>query len=474
MIELRGYQTSMVHDLRDAYRAGFKSPLLVAPTGSGKTTFFCYVTQKAVARGGRVLILVHRQELLRQTSATLGAFEIAHGLIASGQPATDDAVQVASVQSLMRRLARMTWAPTLIVVDEAHHTTATTAHGRILAHFDAARVLGVTATPCRLDGKGLGLEVCGFFDTLIEGPSVAELTKLGFLSPSVVYAPPCAVDLSGVASRGGDFAQDDLAEAMDKPAITGDAVNHYRRYAAGQPSIAFCVSVAHAEHVAEAFRAVGFQAASIDGSMDDATRAQRIADLGSGALNVLTSCEIISEGTDIPRVSGAISLRPTQSLALYLQQVGRVLRPFPGKREAVILDHVGNCHRHGLPDDPRAWDLNAVKRTKRQRAQDEAEVRIRQCEQCYTVHRPAPKCPSCGFVYPVQAREIEQVAGELTRVDPAELRRLAKREQSEAKTLAELQALAARRGYKPGWAERVWQARQQRQPPQRQPFGGWR
>ncbi|MBK1656037.1 DEAD/DEAH box helicase [Allochromatium vinosum] len=469
MIELRPYQTHMVHDLRDAYRAGAKSPLLVAPTGSGKTVLFSYVSWKTIARGGRVLILVHRQELLRQTSATLSAFEIGHGLMAPGQPATDDAVQVASVQTLVRRLERLDWTPTLIVVDEAHHTTATTAHGRVLAHFDEARVLGVTATPCRLDGKGLGVEVGGFFDTLIEGPSVAELTKLGFLSPSVVYAPPCAVDLSGVASRGGDFAQDALAEAMDKPSITGDAVLHYRKYCAGQPSIAFCVSVAHAEHVAEAFRAAGFQAASIDGTMDDATRAQRIADLGSGALNVLTSCEIISEGTDIPRVSGAISLRPTQSLALYLQQVGRVLRPFPGKREAVILDHVGNVHRHGLPDDPRQWDLNATKRTKRRREQDEAEVRIRQCEQCYTVHRPAPKCPSCGFVYPVQGREIEQVAGELTRVDPAEIRRLAKREQSEAQSLAELQALAARRGYKPGWAEHVWRSRQQRQR-----FGGWR
>lgn len=469
MIELRSYQAQMVGNLRIAYRRKFRAPLLVAPTGSGKTTFFCYVTQKAVARGGRVLILVHRQELLHQTAATLDAFGIAHGLIAPDQPMTSDPAQVASVQTLVRRLDRLDWTPTLIVVDEAHHAIPTTGHGRVLLHYPDARVLGVTATPCRLDGKGLGVAVGGFFDTLIEGPSVAELTKLGFLSPSVVYAPPSVVELSGVTSRGGDFAQDALAEAMDKPSITGDAVNHYRRYAAGQPSIAFCVSVAHAEHVAEAFRAAGFKAATIDGTMDDATRAQRIADLGAGALNVLTSCEIISEGTDIPCVSGAILLRPTQSLALYLQQVGRVLRPFPGKRESIILDHVGNVHRHGLPDDPRQWDLNAVKRTKRQQEQDEAEVKIRQCEVCYTVHRPAPKCPACGFVYPVQAREIEQVAGELTRVDPLALRRQAKREQSQAQSLAELQALAARRGYKAGWAEHVWRSRQQRQG-----FGGWR
>ena len=289
---------------------------------------------------------------------------------------------------------------------------------------------------------------------------MAALVDQGYLSRPVVYAPSGAPDLSGVASRGGDFAKDALAEAVDKPKITGDAVTHYRRHCSGEPSIVFCVSVQHAEHVAEAFRAEGFQAASIDGSLDDATRAQRIADLGSGALQVLTSCEIISEGTDIPRVSAAILLRPTQSLALYLQQVGRVLRPFPGKTHSTILDHVGNVHRHGLPDDDRVWDLNAVKR-KRQRDQ-EPEVRIRQCEACYTVHRPAPKCPACGFVYPVQAREVEEVSGELIQVDPLALRRQAKAEQSQAKSLADLQAIARVRGYKPGWADHIWQARQQR------------
>lgn len=461
MIELRPYQETIISDLRTAFRAGYRAPLLVAPTASGKTILFCFVAMKTIARGGRVLILVHRQELLRQTSATLNAFGIAHGLIAPGQPQTDDPVQVASVQTLVRRLGRLTWQPTLIVVDEAHHTTATTGHGRILAHFTEARVLGVTATPQRLDGVGLGVEVGGFFDTLIQGPSVAALVEQGYLSRPVVYAPPGGPDLSGVAIRAGDFAKDALVEAMDKPRITGDAVTHYRRYCSGAPAIVFCASVAHAEHVADAFRLEGYQAASIDGSLDDAARAQRIADLGSGTLQVLTSCEIISEGTDIPRVAAAILLRPTQSLALYLQQVGRALRTFPGKTEATLLDHVGNCHRHGLPDDPRDWDLNAVKRPRRQR-DEKTEVPIRQCEQCYTVHRPAPTCPSCGFVYPVQVREVEEVSGELTRIDPLEARRQAKAEQSQAKSLADLRAIAAARGYKPGWADHIWQARQQR------------
>lgn len=460
-ILLRPYQDTMLGDVRGAFRSGFRAPLLVAPTGSGKTICFSFIAAKASSKGKNVLILVHRQELLRQTSATLAAFDVPHGIIASGVPETDEAVQVASVQTLVRRLERMTWTPNLIVVDEAHHATKTTGHGRVLAHFAEARVLGVTATPERLDGQGLGVAAGGFFDALVMGPTVSELVELGHLSRPAVYAPPSAVDLSGIRTVAGDFNKGELAAAMDKPVITGSAVTHYARHCDGAPAIVFCASVAHADHVAEAFKAEGYRAASVDGTLDPDTRAQRIADLGSGALQVLTSCEIVSEGTDIPIVAAAILLRPTQSLALYLQQVGRALRPYPGKTHATILDHVGNCHRHGLPDDDRTWSLDSKPR--RQRKKDAEETPIRQCEQCYAVHAPAPSCPSCGFVYPVHSREVQEVEGDLTEIvtDPARL--AAKREQAKAATLDELRRIAADRGYNPRWAEHVYRARQSKQ-----------
>jgi DNA repair protein RadD len=320
-------------------------------------------------------------------------------------------------------------------------------------------VLGVTATPIRLDGQGLGVAAGGFFDHLVIGPTVAELTARGYLSPAVVYAPKTRVDLSGVKTRGGDFATGELAAAMDKPTITGDAVAHYQRLCSGAPAIAFCASVAHAEHVAAMFGAAGYQAASVDGNMDSATRAARIADLGAGRLHVLTSCDIVSEGTDIPVVSAAILLRPTQSLGLCLQQMGRVLRPAPGKKYATILDHVGNVYRHGLPDDDREWSLEG--RTKGAKAAaDPDTLAVRQCDQCFHVHRPAPRCPKCGFLYPVQERAIEEVAGELEQVDPTEVRRAVKQAQAAAKSLEELEALGRKLGHKPGWARFVWQARQ--------------
>ena len=456
-IELRGYQEGALDSLSAAYRRGRRAPLLVAPTGSGKTVLFTYIAQRAAAKGNRTLILVHRQELVRQTSRKLDAFGVQHGLVISGAPSPrGHMVLVASVQTLVRRLDRWDWLPDLIVIDEGHHAVSGSTWGRILDYFGSVRRLGCTATPERLDGRGLGVRVGGYFDELVMSESVQGLTAQGYLSPARVFAP-ASVDIGNVKTRGGDYAKDQLAHAMDKPSITGDAVQHYRQYCDGAPALAFCVSVAHAEHVASTFAQHGFQAASIDGGMDDSSRKHRIDDLGNGKLNVLTSCEIVSEGTDIPIVAGAILLRPTQSLGLYLQQVGRVLRPYPGKKHAVILDHVGNVMRHGLPDDNRDWDLNAARRSKRKNS--DTDFPIRQCERCYHVYKPASVCPSCGFTYPVQAREIMYQDGDLEEVDVVALRRQRKREQSSADSLEALQEIGRQRGYKPGWAYKVWQSR---------------
>jgi superfamily II DNA or RNA helicase len=471
-ISLRAYQTDIVTAIRQAYGQGYKAPLLVAPCGAGKTVLFSYIAWQAAMKGNRTLILVHRQELLAQTSRTLGRFDVEHGLIAPGQALTDDLVQIASVQTLVRRLDRLAWTPTLIVVDESHHTTADTGHGRVLAHFDGAKVLGVTATPERLDGKGLGVAAGGYFDTLVMGPTVGALVDQGYLSKPVVYAPKTQLDLSGIRTLAGDYDRGALAAVMDKPAIHGDAVSHYRRYCDGAPSIAFTVSVAHAEHVAEAFRQAGYQAASIDGTLDDRTRRQRIEDLGAGRLNVLTSCEIISEGTDVPIVAAALLLRPTQSLALCLQQIGRALRPFPGKERAVIIDAVGNVLRHGHPLEDRQWSLDSKSRRHRKGQEQGAEDKVQVCPECSAVHEPGPECPECAYRYPAKARHVEQVDGDLTEIRPDDRRLAAKREQAGCRSLEDLKALGAARGYSQKWAEHVWAARQSRQ--RNTGWRGWR
>ena len=457
MFSLRPYQQTAVDAVRDSFRSGRRRPLLVAPTGSGKTVIFSYITASAAAKGNRTLVLVHRQELLEQCHRSLNSMDVPHGLIASGlTPGRHQLTQVASVQTLIRRFDRV-MAPDLIVIDEAHHATAG-AWARVLKQWPNARVLGVTATPQRLDGKGLGQ----VFDDLIRGPEVANLVDQGFLAKPVYYAPK-TVSMDGVHKTAGDYNRAEIAERMDKPTITGDAVTHYRKYSDGQPCIVFCTGIKHAEHVAQAFNASGYRFKVIDGTLAKEERARRVLDLSSGQLDGLVSVDIVSEGFDLPCVSVAILLRPTASLSLHLQQVGRVLRSSPGKQRAVILDHVGNCRRHGLAEEVRDWSLDGVRKRVRNNIQDDIQS-TRQCPQCFAVHTPSPACPQCLHVYEIKDRIPDVVDGELEEIKARVAIRDRKREQGTAQTLEDLIRVGKARGMKNpyGWANNVFKARQRK------------
>lgn len=458
-MNLRPYQAEAVQALRQSYLNGCRAPLFCLPTGGGKTFVFSYVAQNAVSRNKSVCVLVHRRELLLQASRSLLSMGVSHGIIAPGYNRTTHAVQVASIQTLARRIRQDRLKFDLLIVDEAHHAAAGTWQ-TIRDAFPLAKLLGVTATPVRSDGKGLD----SVFDALIIGPSVAELIAGGHLVQPVVYAPPVQFNLDGVRKRGGDFDQRDLSDKMDKPTITGDVIGHYRKLCNGKPAIAFCSSVAHAEHVAAEFCAAGFRAKSVDGATAPAERAAAIDALGRGELHVLTSCDIISEGTDVPAVSAAILLRPTMSLGLYIQQVGRALRPAPGKDRAIILDHVGNVLRHGMPDDDREWTLEGTARGGGKAENDNVPA-VRQCVKCYACYKPAPACPQCGHIQEIRTRQIAEQSGELKEItaEQAEaMRRERKKEIGSARTIEALEEVAKRRGYKPGWARFVLKSREGR------------
>jgi superfamily II DNA or RNA helicase len=457
-ITLRDYQSSAIHALRASYRAGHRAPLLVCPTGGGKTIMFAAITQSAAARGHRVLILVHRRELIRQASQKLSQADVPHGVIAAGDPEADHPVQVASVQTLARRLDRLSWRPDLIVIDEAHHAVAGTWR-KILEHWPHALRLGVTATPLRQDGRGL----CSMFDHLVEGPTVATLTNHGYLSTARVFAPPQVADLSGLRSRGGDYAQDQLADRLDRPTVTGDAIDHYQRLCNHKRAIAFCCSAKHAESVATAFNLQGVPAATLLGTTPSEQRDQLVRQFAAGTIRVLVTVDVVSEGFDCPAAEVAILLRPTQSEGLYLQQVGRVLRPAPDKPHALILDHVGNVHRHGFPDDHRNWSL--ADRPRRGAKDGPPAPTVRTCETCFAAFPPQPVCPVCGTPAKLSSREIQQKEGELqelARAAVAQARARDRRQQGKARSLPELLAIAKQRGYSAGWAYKLHNARSSR------------
>jgi hypothetical protein len=454
-MKLRPYQETDLQALRDAYRKGSKRVLFVAPTGYGKTVLFSQIAKNAADRGKRVMALCHRQELIDQIATTMRAWGLQPEIIAPGYEYSNGPVAVASVWTLINRLYAFD-PPDLLVVDEAHHATSKTTWGKILNHWPNALRLGVTATPIRLSGEGLD----DLFDTMVLGPSTQDLIDQKFLTPVRVFAPS-QPDLTGVHKRGGDYVIGELESAITKSAVTGDAIAHYKRLCAGKRAITFCVSVAHAKAIAESFNQAGVPSDYIDGSLDNQERRKRIASFREGRTMVLTSCDLVSEGFDLPSIEVGISLRPTASVGLWLQQVGRCLRTTDGKTEAVILDHAGNTLRHGLPTDKREWSL-AGSGEKKKRATQETIAGIRICKSCFQAcPATASSCSGCGEPFPVKARKVEEIEGELQEIKAGQAKsRMA--EQTNTRTLMGLIELGRARGYKNprAWAEYVLRGRQ--------------
>ena len=448
-MEQRIYQKEAIQNCRNAFGIKKKSVLLVMPTGAGKTVVFSQIAKNAVEKNNNVLILVHRRELVTQASRKLAAINVDHGIIAAKFKPTDAPIQIASVQTLVRRLDTTKFVPSLIIIDEAHHAVAGSWE-KILNHYPKAIRLGVTATPCRLDGRGLK----EFFDDLILGPTIPELVEQGYLSPHRVFAAPKPVSLDGLKTRAGDFAKDELSERMKEYVIKGDTIEHWRKHANGVPSVAFCCDILHAEAVVERFNDSGIRAGIITGEMKNDDRDQVINDLSSGRIQVLVSVDVVSEGFDLPIIGCAILLRPTKSEGLYMQQVGRILRPQKNK-VAIVLDHVNSTRDHGFVDDVRNWSLNAKRKSKRENQQAPS---VTVCEKCFATYRPQRICPCCGFEKEIARRKIRFEEAELIELKREEVRLNAEEktqrntEYKNAKTLQDFLAIAERRGYKKGWA----------------------
>lgn len=459
MIELRPYQHRAIDAVRRLIKDGSRAPLLVAPTGAGKTVILAHVAASAVSRGRRVTIVAHRAELLRQIEAAVAMAGLNYAFIAPwATPNPFAPVQIGSVATMARRSALP--PADLLIIDEAHHTTAGNQWGSVIQRLRPKHLLGLTATPIRTDGQGLGQEAGGLYDAMEVVASTQELVEAGYLVKPIIYAPPGGPDLSGVKMSAGDYAKGQLAEAMGTGEVVGCAVEHYARLCPGARAVAFAVSIEHAEAVAESFRLAGVPSASIDGTMDDAKRAGLLRDFSAGVVRVLVSCDLIGEGFDLPAIEAVIMLRPTVSTGLYLQQVGRALRPAPGKPHAVILDHAGNTLRHGLPTEHREWSLmgdDDKKRGKR-KAPDPDAAPVWQCMECYGFSpRAAGVCEVCKAPRPSHARTVEVQAGDLVEITAAPRKKDSERGQ--ARTLADLERLEKARGYKAGWAKHVWAAR---------------
>lgn len=450
-LTMRPYQGRIIEEVQANFRAGVRAQVVTAPTGSGKTALAANMLHRAAERGRRSWFVVHRRELIMQAASAFAREGLPFGIVSAGFPSSPGKmVQICSIQSLVRRLDKVA-KPTMVVWDEAHHSAASSWSTVYDANPQAWHV-GLTATPQRLDGKGLD----AYFQRIVMGPTVAELIAQGWLAGYKLYAPP-GVDATGFTVRMGDYVRSQVEAAADRPHITGCALEHYRRLAPGRTALIFASSIRHSQHVADQFTAAGIRAAHLDGDTPTAERDQILRQFRAGEVTVLTNVALFGEGFDVPGIHCVLDLAPTCSLTNWLQRCGRALRPCDGKDHAIILDAAGNAMRHGLPDDDREWSLAG------REEKPQSRVATRTCPECFYVVRPWEKvCPDCGHVFAPKPREIATVAGDLEEVDPAALRAARKREERDCDTVEALTELGRKRNYQypEQWARKFHAARE--------------
>ena len=477
-MQLRTYQKTLIKSINESFTPHDRI-LLQLPTGGGKTVIFSNVLQRFVRAQRRVLILSHRTELVHQAAATVTALTGRPvGIIKSGiKPEPQHLTQSASVQTLKNRTGDYPGFD-LIVIDEAHHTPAAS-YRKILGAYPDAKVLGVTATPCRTDGTGFE----DLFDVLITGPSVRELIDLGFLSPFRYFASDTAMKTDGVRRTAGEYNAKELAEANPAADVATDVLNSYRQKLDGKRSLIFTIDVNHSLAVEHAFNQAGIPAAHLDGQTDAATRASVLAKFKSGVILALTNCSLFTEGTDVPEIEAVQIAKPTTSLSLHLQMIGRGMRVSPGKDEVIFIDHSGNYKLLGLPNCDRHWSLEeGLTKPKQQRFLKDSNgavtahdipafvpdltrgvdlrridgAKARKAKRTIKPGSPADQPQRLMGQWKLIMAELKQreANGELSR------KQVAYEVVDRAKVLyvpfKTLKATAAFAGYKPGWAYHRW------------------
>lgn len=457
MIVLRPDQSEVVDKARDALKR-VQSVLIRAPCRFGKTVAASYMAQRSVAMGRKVVFACHRDAILNQISKTLTRFNVKHGYIAAGKRTNPFAVaHVASADTLRNRLHELDDCK-LLIVDEGHLWHSRTRKLIIdYAKEAGAKIVILTATPVRLDGKPLS----DIADEMVYGPEEADMVEAGTLASYRVYAP-VSTDLSGVRMSGRDYAAKDLADKFDKPAIIGDAVETWKKYANGLRTVVYCINRAHGKHVLEGYLSAGVRAAYIDGETPKAEQLRIAHALADGEIHVLVSVELLTTGFDLGSLVGrdvtiqcVQLLRHTVSLQLAIQMMMRCMTPWGGT--SVILDHVNmilnrdGTVNHGFPDDRREWSLEG----KPQRVQDGvADFNVWTCEECFAAVRSTKNvCPYCEREHEVKPREIVVEAGELREIkrQQAEDRKKKRIQVGRAETLECLADIALERKYKTGW-----------------------
>lgn len=433
MYSLHPYQNELVSNARNELLKGNHSVLLVSPAGSGKSVIIAEIARLATEKNGHVLFMVHRKELIEQITGSFHTNEVQM-----------ENTTIMTVGKIVNRLDQLP-KPSLIITDETHHSLAKTYRDIYNYYADVPR-LGFTASPWRMSGQGF----TDVYESMVEGPQVEWLIDNNFLAPYKYYSVNLINEDKLKKSSTGDYTKNSIDDAIGGT-IYGDVLQNYRKLADGKQAIVYCHSVDFSKEVAEAFRSEGIAAEHADAKTSKVEREKIMSDFRSGALKVLCNVDLISEGFNVPDCEVVILLRPTESLVLHIQQSMRSMRYKPGKR-AIIIDHVANYLKHGLPDTPRKWTLEERERKGNKKTDSDA-IPIKQCPQCMSVMLSSISICECGHEFIVERNmEVEEAElVEITKDFTLQANYIVTKSVDELSTMEELKAYRKAKGYKPGW-----------------------
>lgn len=448
-MKLRDYQQYAIDKMRSEIKSGVKKMVLQIATGGGKTAVASAVTEMAYEKNKRVWFIADTTELVEQTVETFERFGLDCGVIQGIHEKTnyEKPLQVATAQTLLRRLDKQFadaehWMPDLVIIDECH--VVYKSHKMLMERLPNVIFIGLSATPF---SKGLGL----IYDSLIIGATTKKLQQDGFLVPIHAYAARKKVDLKGVKTKAnGDWNESGLEEKVNNKEIVADIVSNWLRLGENRQTIVFCVNVAHSKHVCEQFLLRGVKAMHLDGRTEKEQRKEIINDYKSGEIKVLTSVGVLTKGFDAPSTSCVVLARPTKSLMLHIQMIGRGLRIADNKDDCIILDHAGNLQRNGFPDDELPKELcdGTAKGQQKDRKQKDAPL-PKECTKCGYIKPPGSvMCFRCGHI-PERQNDVETVDGEMVSLKKAN--KEATKDQKQA-FYSGLISYGSLNGYKEGWA----------------------